>query len=135
LLLLKQNRNNVGHIAPQSFLPGLKDSFKMLATFSLVGFAWIFFRADNMSEAFNYITGIFTHPFYKPQDFGESMYYLPVIVILFFIVEWICRNHDIEYFFSKFQVSYVRHAVYLGMLISIIVFGTFKEKAFIYFQF
>lgn len=33
--------------------------FKMLGTFALIDFSWIFFRADNISSAFQIIKRIF----------------------------------------------------------------------------
>ena len=135
LLLLKKNREYTGPIAINSFLPSFREGLKMLLTYGLVCFAWIFFRADNITEAFHYIQGIFTHQFYSLQEFDPPMYYLPFIIILFFIIEWLCRNHDIEFFFLKFKSNYSRYAVYFFMLFMIFMFGSFKENTFIYFQF
>ncbi len=135
LLLLKKNRDNTGPLAPHSFLPSLRETLNILWTYILVCFAWIFFRADNMTQAFQYIKGIFTHPFYATESFDPPMYYLPFIIGIFFFVEWLCRNHDIEFFFFKFKKSYTRHAVYLFILFIIVVFGSFRENTFIYFQF
>ena len=59
LLLLKKNRKNLDTITKDSIFPGIKTCLQILFTFVLSTFAWIFFRAANLTEAFHYIGGVF----------------------------------------------------------------------------
>ncbi len=65
--------------------------------------------------------------FYKP--------YLLIVLLSWLIIEWMARNSDIEFVFDKFKSKYLRHSVYFFILFMILMFGAFKETAFIYFQF
>src|SRR5690606_2759286 len=64
LLLAKKNRSNLDIIGKDgSFFSG-NDLLKMGLTFILTVFAWIFFRANNLNHALNYIGGIFSESFF-----------------------------------------------------------------------
>ena len=65
LMLMRGNRNNTGKIAEGRYLPSLKEFFQILITFSITVLAWIFFRADNITHALDYIFRLFTNPFYS----------------------------------------------------------------------
>ena len=64
-MLMGDNRNNIGNIAEGRYLPSLKEFFQILITFSITVIAWIFFRADNITQAVDYIVCLFTNPFYS----------------------------------------------------------------------
>ena len=55
LLLLSKNRRNLEIVASKKYLPTLTELIGMITTFSLVTFAWIFFRAESLAHAFTYI--------------------------------------------------------------------------------
>ena len=65
LMLMRGNRNNTGKIAEGRYLPSLKEFLQILITFSITVLAWIFFRADNITHALDYIFRLFTNPFYS----------------------------------------------------------------------
>ncbi len=50
LMLMNRNRKNLLENAEYRLLPSLKDFFSMMATFGLTVFAWIFFRAENLTH-------------------------------------------------------------------------------------
>jgi len=135
LLILKKNRTNIGPIAPNSMLPGFREFFGIFTTFIIVCFAWIFFRAANLSEGLNYINRIFTNKFYIKQKIDIEMYYLPLFILFLFTIEWSCRNQGIEQFFYFFKNRYLKYAACFFLVVIIILFGSFKQNAFIYFQF
>ena len=60
-VLLKTNRHYLDIIAQDKKLPNLKEFFQLISTFSLVCFAWIFFRAESIEKAFEYIQLLFTN--------------------------------------------------------------------------
>ncbi|MCK7591669.1 MBOAT family protein [Subsaxibacter sp. CAU 1640] len=136
LLLTNNNRNNLDIVAQGKILPSFRDIAAMLLTFSLTVLAWIFFRAENMEHAFQYISDIFKNP----NSFILLKTYLKyktvlVLIIMFLTVEWLGR--DGQYAISHLGLKWkrpFRYAMYYAILIAIFWFGG-KEQQFIYFQF
>ncbi len=56
LFILNKNRNNLEIVASNSFFPSIREFFQMLFTFGLTTFAWIFFRANSLQEAFSFVS-------------------------------------------------------------------------------
>lgn len=114
----------------------LTDSFHVLLTFTLVGFAWIFFRANTVSDAFLICKSILT---LKPGSLyigTPASFMYGIIWILFLIVtEYITENYSkrIKVFNSSYK--FIRYAGYSIIVIFIILFGVFNGGQFIYFQF
>ncbi len=136
LFILKKNRINTNIIAQGNYLPSIKETIQMIITFSLSVFAWIFFRAENITHAFNYIKKIFSHSlFIFPDLFGVRNYISLILLGIFLIIEWIGReqNYAIESFALKWKKIY-RYLFYY-FLILIIIFMGGKDQNFIYFQF
>ncbi|MCG7859047.1 MBOAT family protein, partial [Flavihumibacter sediminis] len=70
LLLSNNNRSNLEIVAKSRILPSFKEVTQIIGTFALVCFAWIFFRANNIQHAFEYIYGIFNRSFFSiPAEF------------------------------------------------------------------
>ena len=59
-IIFKSNRNNLDIVAQGRTFANFREITAMVITFSLTVFAWIFFRADNMTQAFQYIGEIFS---------------------------------------------------------------------------
>ena len=132
LLLTKNNRNHLDIVAQGKNLPNIKEFLSILLTFGLTVLAWIFFRAENIEHAFNYISQIFSKSFFT---FSEQLPLLSITLILFFIiVEW--RGRDEQHPLAKliYLKSYQRYSVYIIFIFLIFMFHT-KEQEFIYFQF
>ena len=108
----------------------LLDFGRMLFTFSLICFAWIFFRADSLSHAIGYISGIFSI-----DTFHYNGYYFKFLPILFLFIVWEWVNRDSEYGWKLVPKSKViRWFVYLFVICTILLFRQ-EDNAFIYFQF
>lgn len=137
LLLTKKNRNNLTTIAHGKSLPSPKELFMIISTFVLTVFAWIFFRADNISHAFNYISNLFSISIFQMPNFsGFNRSIITIILIfIFIIIEWIGRENQfaIQYIGSK-RKMYLRYAFYYVIIFAIFWFGG-KDQQFIYFQF
>jgi D-alanyl-lipoteichoic acid acyltransferase DltB (MBOAT superfamily) len=132
-IIFNTNRTNLDVIAQGKYFPTLKEFFSVIFTFGLTVFAWIFFRSNNITEAFQYIHRMFTVKlFSRPDIFPITIL---VIVIGFVIVEWFGRNNNfaIENLALKNKIS--RYIFYYLIVILIIFFGSFNENQFIYFQF
>ncbi len=70
LLLTRNNRNNLEIVAIGKSLPTIKELFFMLVTFSLTVLAWIFFRAENIAHAVNYIFEILSPSLFTIPKFS-----------------------------------------------------------------
>ncbi len=133
LLLMNRNRQNLEVVAQNSFFPSFKEVFQMGITFFLSTIAWIFFRAESMTQAWEIILKIFsTSSFALPTQ-------LPTIMLgamlLFFMVEWMGRRE--AFAIQKWTTSWprvLRWGFYYLLVICILLFAG-KEQTFIYFQF
>ncbi len=138
LLLLRKNRKYLDVVAQGNYFPGIKELFRMATTFALVVIAWIFFRAESISHAFLYISGIFSSSIFAIPHFSEmrNAFFTILFVIAFIIIEWFGREEQYALLIlRKVDFSIVRYSVYYAVVVSIFVFGNFDENPFIYFQF
>ncbi len=113
----------------------LSDITGGVITFAIVTFAWVFFRAANVNEAFAYIADIFTQPFLG-QD-AKSFLRLGILIIPFLLLEWFNRYSSEGVIFSSYNIKpSVRLAIELVLAVLIIdCFYTLDHEQFIYFQF
>jgi alginate O-acetyltransferase complex protein AlgI len=105
---------------------------KMIITFALITFTWIFFRSANVSQAFQYINGLFSKSLFQyPVQHGMAIT-IPLIAILF-TIEWL-RKYEFKIAEPQRSPVYLRWSIYLILIIS--CFAFFKQnQTFIYFQF
>ena len=107
----------------------------ILTTFSLVTFAWIFFKADSVAGAFDIIHRIFTtagFPFYEsPKDLVYALFGTSVLMAVDVKQEFF--NGKFSLFYNRFGVIRIGTIVVLAM--AILLFGVFDAGQFIYFQF
>lgn len=132
LLLLNRNRKNIEDFKLHFDFESVRTIFNILTTFAITCFAWIFFRAKTIHDAFNYIRKMFENLHFSSQYFaiGRYNYELIYLVIIFVIVEWNNR-HKIEPISGKY--SWVKLGLCLAAIVALGVFSDYKE--FIYFQF
>jgi D-alanyl-lipoteichoic acid acyltransferase DltB (MBOAT superfamily) len=133
LLLTKSNRSNMEVVAANSMFPSFKEWRGMIVTFALTVFAWIFFRAQDLSHAFAYIERMFTEGlFSRPQLFPTTIF---ALLFVFILIEWSGRksNYAIQHFGLKWKRP-VRLIFYYALVMCILFLGG-KEQTFIYFQF
>lgn len=134
LLLTNKNRKNIGIVAQGRFLPTIRELLSILITFALTVFAWIFFRAENIGHAFDYITGIFSPSLFTSPELIPNT--LIILIIFFILIEWIGRER--QYAIAHLASSWPR--VFRWSFYSLLIFliGMFmpsEETPFIYFQF
>ena len=116
-------------------LPILNQSLQIVTTFILACFAWIFFRANNVTDAFNIIKKIST---FKGPVFIEdpSMIIYPVLAIfLLLFVELKQEYYKGGFSFLNNSNWVLRNLSYTALIILILLFGVFDGGQFIYFQF
>jgi D-alanyl-lipoteichoic acid acyltransferase DltB (MBOAT superfamily) len=109
-------------------------TFKILSTFIMVLFAWVFFRADSLSTAFYIIKSVFTASGNFFIDYKTFVYGLAGILILIY-VEY-CREFRTESSLPFVTNHWIKEALLYGSLIIIILLvGVFDGSQFIYFQY
>jgi D-alanyl-lipoteichoic acid acyltransferase DltB (MBOAT superfamily) len=133
LLLTNNNRNNIGTVAQGKLFPNIKELASILLTLGLTIFAWIFFRAENISHAFSYISEIFSSSLFSiPEILPRT---LILLILLFILTEWLGREE--QFAIQKLGLKWkraIRYSMYYAIIIAIFWFGV-KEQQFIYFQF
>lgn len=104
-----------------------------LVTFSLVCFAWILFRANNIEDVLTIIVGIFTNmgiPFRDDATFIALCLAFPILISHEMMEEYAIGAQIII-----LHNWYVEHLYIVMMIAYIILFGVFGGDQFIYFQF
>ena len=136
LLVGKKNRKYLNSVAENKTLPSLKEFMLITTTFSLTVFAWIFFRAENITDAYIYIKHMFSASLFSiPNFLGSNLYYF-ILLITFVIIEWFGRKkkHPLEWTNVKLPFM-LRWGIYYLIIFIIIYFGVYNQSEFIYFQF
>ncbi len=136
-IIFNTNRNNLDIVASGKYFPSLKEFFQIIITFILTVFAWIFFRAKNLSEAFDYIISIFSHSLFQlPQFKGLTKAIITILLTLvFFTLEWIGRENDFAIQKIGFRWNSKLRWLFYFVLVFCIFYFAGKEQVFIYFNF
>lgn len=141
-LISNRNRKNLEYAKIVGLHDGVSNLIKVLGTFSLTCFAWIFFRAESMGAAWIYIKNIFSVRIFHFPYITEPITNLPIfpfklLVIIFgaILIEWFGRHwkHPLENLDLKFNVV-LRSIIYYILIVLIFTFGG-EPQEFIYFQF
>lgn len=142
LLLTKNNRNHLDTVAQGKIIPSLKEVLQIAITFAITVFAWIFFRAETMADAFAYIgqicsSSLFDAPFIITEKTGTHIFPKTIYLLLFIflLIEWFGREH--KYAIEKLGFTWkpvFRYAFYYAIIFMIFWFSG-KQQEFIYFQF
>jgi D-alanyl-lipoteichoic acid acyltransferase DltB (MBOAT superfamily) len=133
LMLTKQNRSNLDNVAEGRLLPNFREFIQINVTFLLTTLAWIFFRAESMTHAFEYLGGIFsTSLFTLPEIRPKFMF---VLLFIFLAIEWLQRSkqHALQIHSIRMPRA-ARWTVYYAIIFIIFYYGAEKQE-FIYFQF
>lgn len=133
LMLLNRNRTNLDTVAQGKLIPGFVEAVQMSTTFFITVIAWVFFRAENITHAFEYLNGIFSPSFFSiPETLPSN---LLLIIVLFVGVEWVQREkqHALQINTKRLPVI-VRWSLYYSLILLVIGFGG-KQQEFIYFEF
>ena len=121
---------------------------KMTVTFCLVGFSWIFFRANSIADAFTLIGNLFDefNPwvltdgtlFNLGLDRADMFVLLMALFVLLAVSIAKYKKIEIREFICK-QGIWFRYAIYLTAVFTVLIFGiygsNYDSSQFIYFQF
>ena len=119
--------------------PRIHYAFKIIFVFSLVCFSWIFFRANNVHDAFYIILKIFSN---FNLEFSAHVLNIgwPTLIIALSSIALLEFVHIIQSYISireflDSKALYIRWSILVILIISILLFGEFSQTEFIYFQF
>jgi len=115
------------------------NSLSLAITFLLVCFAWIFFRANSVSDAIYIITHLTSNLTNRFSGSNLELDGLEIVIgivaIMFMeIVHLIQEHKGMRHFLSK-RPAWLRWIIYMVIILFILLFGIFTTKQFIYFQF
>jgi len=133
LLVAGKNRTHIGVVAEDGKLPTLREFAGILVTFVLTVFAWIFFRAPDLTTAFRYIGRLLSASLFRLPDVRPYITLFFIFVLLAF--EWYNRRNANGLDLSRVKYRAVRWSIYILLLIAILGKGQFNKTSFIYFQF
>ncbi len=137
LILLGRNRKYTNVVAEGKLLPSVKEICMMLLTFVLVVVGWIIFRAESISDVWQYVFGLCDlDVFYAPyQFFVCSKNLVGCFVILMLVVEWVNRTKEHGLDIMGVRKWWIRWGVYFLLVLIIVAFKSYDSTQFIYFQF
>ena len=128
-LLLRGKNKRHGTVAE---VATLRDLPAILLTFACTTLAWVFFRADTISDAFGYLRGMVSPSlFHVPQQLDP---WLLAMIAVLLVAEWLqrARAHALH---VAHLAPWIRRMCYAGVFLLIFFFGHFTKAEFIYFQF
>jgi len=100
---------------------------KQLLVFAFVTFAWIFFRAESIGDAWLIITRIFSSGWANPN--------CPVWALILVLIVWLYQFAYESRLRWIFDLAPVRIGIVVGMILYLAVFAPSSEQGFIYLQF
>jgi alginate O-acetyltransferase complex protein AlgI len=138
LLLLNRNRKHVTDVvAKNRKLPTLKAFWQMLLTFIFITIAWIFFRAETIGIAFDYLKCILSGIIHDPGQFlsvpREKMALCLIVVLV--VCDWWLRRDNRK--LRTISNHFARTIIYTLLVILVIraLANSDEASSFIYFQF
>ena len=136
--LLHINTKDKEILAAGRWLPTLKDMCRVVVTFLLAVVGWVIFRAENISQAWDFVSRMFLTAF---DDFHFRLGSANTImaILLLMVVEYLQRDkvHALQFSDIRlFRYVAVRWIVYLTLFSFIFYFSFYNvRQEFIYFQF
>ena len=126
--------------------PRLHRALATAATITLVAYAWIFFRANSLPDAFYISTHLFQGwgHLHIPQlqallaglgrHFGAELLVAAGAVALLVAADYRAERGSVAAWLAQWP-GWLRWAGYLGLLLGTLYGGIFGSNQFIYFQF
>ena len=108
--------------------------FRLLLTFTIVTFAWIFFRVSDLGDVMTIFRKILTESGSLFMD-ADTLAYAFLFTILILTVDFIEEYFSGKVTFMNSKYTIVRWISYVVMVVMILLFGVLDGGSFIYFQF
>jgi hypothetical protein len=116
-------------------MPRLNNFIQIIITFILACFAWIFFRANSVEDAFLIVSKMFSAG--GNLYIGEMQHFL----LGFFVIGLLLFFEIFQEYKTKILLPFKTNSwlkeefAYASLVILILLFGVFDGGQFIYFQF
>jgi alginate O-acetyltransferase complex protein AlgI len=131
-LILRGTMNKKKKIPADQLVPTLKEFLNMLGTFTLVMLTLVIFRSDTIGQAYHYLISLFSlSMFTRPGLHLNPL----VFIVVMFIVEWFQRDKEHGLQISGIQRPAYKLVIYYSLLFTILVWGNFGVREFIYAKF
>ena len=135
-LLTADSRSGFNELSVFAKSPRLLHFIQTISTFVLCAFAWIFFRANSVSDACLAIKKIFL---IRGSIFGGNnpalLPYCAVGILILAIVDYKTEFLKGRYPLFTNKSMLIRYISYTFLIITILLIGVFDSGQFIYFQF
>lgn len=123
--------DKIKHISDKFSIANL---LRLMLTFAIVNFAWIFFRVSDLSEVMSIFRKIVTEPGSLFID-ADTLVYTFIFAVIVFVTDFVD-----EFFTGKVKLldsryGIIRWSTYIAMAVMILLFGVLDGGSFIYFQF
>lgn len=134
LLIRNKNRVHLGPITTTYYFPSIRDGLSILFTFILTVLAWVFFRAENIKHAIDYISEIFSSSLFTKSEIVPTE--LLWLIGIFICIEWFGREglYALDGL-NKVKSSIIKVVVSFILIAVTVLYMSNTEQEFIYFQF
>jgi alginate O-acetyltransferase complex protein AlgI len=146
-IVTKNPRNKLSHWVFLDRVPRFNNVLQTIVTFMLASFAWIFFRANTVSDAFyiikHSITGLadnlsdLRHHIPLNLNLGSTTAQICVGIAAIILMEaiHIFQNRHSVTEWVRSKPAMLRWGIYYAVFFLILFFGVYENRQFIYFQF
>ena len=144
-LVTRGIRDRIHQATGLSRFPRVHAGLKVLTTFLLVCFAWIFFRANRFSDALYIVSHLFVGwgnapdqgtirraPVSMSLRFEFAVAIASILLLLG--IALLQRREDVWKRLAG-KPPWVRWSIYYGLIVAVFLLGNFRSGQFIYFQF
>jgi len=109
----------------------------ILWTFLLVMFTFVFFKADNLAQAFDFYRGMLSPSLFSRFYIFEKVNTAAMLIgiLVLFVVEWFQRDKQHALELSGMRQGGFRALIYCMLILVILTFGPTKNADFIYLNF
>ena len=131
LILLDRNRSHTTDVVAQGkLLPSFKELLQVFSTFTLATLAWVFFRAESITEAAVYLKSIVIN-----SNTGSNRIVLTALLWagVMLAVDWLQRSGTPSWWLSK-RATPARWLAY-SVVVWLCLKNLHNGSSFIYFQF
>jgi D-alanyl-lipoteichoic acid acyltransferase DltB (MBOAT superfamily) len=116
---------------------GFKTFFNMAGMFIPLMFTFLIFRADSLTQAFDYYGRLFSPSLFKGFVITEKVNMAAALlaIIIMFFAEWkqLDKEHALQ--IDDLEKPALKVAIYYGLVIFILVFSATNITDFVYFKF
>jgi alginate O-acetyltransferase complex protein AlgI len=124
-------KNHTVSFSKDKKLPTLRQFLNITGTFFVVVIAWVFFRAESIGDAFDYLSIVFSSSLFTMPAVSKGA----VLLLLgYMVVEWIQRHQDHFLDVTNVKCRFIRYGLYFITLYCVFYYAG-DVQPFIYFQF